>query len=193
MLTTTLLCSALVRDCSRKSHMATGDPNKTTASVHAWEDLHHSGRHWGSREAWFVDSIADEATVLDLGATEDERRACPPQWLPVLLATLKEPLPPGSPQPHLRPPSPPQPSPSPPLAPDEPCTFSRGFGFDPAFPGPDPNRCKVTLKIEARASCPLSDPAHLPPMPTFAPAARANRVRLSTCRRSALHTKTRCA
>lgn len=68
MLTTILLCSALVRDCSWKSHMPTGDPNKTTASVHAFADLHRSGHHWGSREAWFVDSIADEATVLDLGA-----------------------------------------------------------------------------------------------------------------------------
>eukprot|EP00964_Phaeocystis_antarctica_P117729 scaffold81540_cov60-Phaeocystis_antarctica.AAC.2 len=77
--------------------------------------------------------------------------ACPPQWLPVLLATLESPVPPPTqapPQPSpslpppLRPPSPPQPPPSPPLAPfaDEPCTTS----------STQEDRCKVTLKIEAR-------------------------------------------
>jgi len=90
--------------------------------------------------------------------------------------------PPPSPPPPLRPPSPPQSPPSPPLAPfaDEPCTNST-----------QEDRCKVTLKIEARllpSPRPCSYTAH-----SYAPAAPANRVRLSTRRRSALHTKTQCA
>ena len=55
-------------------------------------------------------------------------------------------------------------------------------------------RCKVTLKIEASLfspSRPCTTTTHSC-LYLYAPTARANCVRLSTRRRSALHTKTRC-
>ena len=81
--------------------------------------------------------------------------ACPPQWLPVLLAMHSKGADAAA-QPtaaFAAAPSPPQPSPPP-------CTFSRGGAV--SFP-PDPNRCKVTLKIEARLLSSLRPCTHLPP------------------------------
>eukprot|EP00964_Phaeocystis_antarctica_P127960 scaffold91680_cov107-Phaeocystis_antarctica.AAC.3 len=86
--------------------------------------------------------------------------------------------------PPSAPPTVPQSPPSPPLAPgaDEPCTDST-----------QDDRCKVTLKIKARLlPC---DPMHTPTH-QCAPDGGTQKmlsVRRSTSRRSALHTKTRCA
>ena len=73
--------------------------------------------------------------------------ACPPQWLPLLLATSPSPSPPPSPRPPLPPPPSPPPSPRPPLPPPSspppprPYTFAstaslktavQAYNFDPA-------------------------------------------------------------
>ena len=98
--------------------------------------------------------------------------ACPPQWLPVLLAMHSKGADAAA-QPtaaFAAAPSPPPPPPPPP------CTPFRGSGAV-SFP-PDPNRCKVALKIEARLLSSLQPCTHLPPTHAYTFAARANRVRL---------------
>lgn len=67
VLSALLLGMALMRDCSqRKEHM--GDLSMSTLSVRTFGNLHHTGRHWSNREAWFVDHIPDDSRVVDLGA-----------------------------------------------------------------------------------------------------------------------------